>query len=418
MQPDSSPLTSAIIPGLAEETHRVSTSELTVDAAEYRALLREVQLARRQQRDRTTRIQELEQALDQALASISEMRLKLEEQTFLEAQLAATEKFACVQQQAIARLRLRVQQQQCLIESHLAAARDISSPHTALPSPSSPIPPLSEAQASTRRLREDRILGITATEPDDLPRRLADVQQQAEQSRELAHRLQEQLLLAHERIQELSVAFDQHEAVIVDLQGQLKEAYSIQPERPNRTNSQRALMRQNRAIATLGQDLARAQIKVEELEIELARQLRQLALSQQRHREVERESDRHQHRVASLERQTAELQEQVFYQARQIGEYEATIQHWKDQYLTSQHQILRLQELLEELQLQFLANDRDTPTLSALFSELLAVVEFAALPGEDGSQALTTYPMPRLNALELPDFLLRRRSYRTPPKVE
>lgn len=412
MQPDSSPLTSAIIPGLAEDPQRVSASELTVDAAEYRALLREVQLARRQQRDRTTRIQELEQALDQALTSIGEMRLKLEEQTFLEAQLAATEKFACVQQQAIARLRLRIQQQQRLIESHLAATRDI--PSNTVPSPSSSTLPLGEAQSSPRRFREERVLSITATEPDDLPLRLTEVQQQAEQSRELSNRLQEQLLLAHERIQELSVAFDQHEAVIVDLQEQLKEAYSIQPERQNRRNSRRSLMRQNRAIATLGQDLARAQIKVEELEIELARQLRQLALTQQRHREAERESDRHQHRAATLEQQTAELQEQVFHQARQIGEYEAAIQHWKDQYLTSQHQILRLQELLEELQLQFLTNGRDTPTLSALFSELLAVVEFAALPGEDDPQALTTHPMPRLNALDLPDFLLRRRSYRTP----
>jgi len=416
VQPDSSALSSTKVGGFTGETHPISATELVVDAAEYHALLREVQLARRHQRDRTTRIQELEQALDQALNSIEEMRLKLDEQSFLEAQLAATEKFAGVQQQAIARLRHRIQQQQQIIENHLAEVREAVNQPTPLDSPNltpNPLSPLMDAGAMTvRRLRDERVLGI-ATEPDDLPHRFAELQQQAEQSRELSSRLQSQLILSQERIQELSVAFDQHEAVITDLQDQLKEAYSIQPERKGRTTARRSLLRHNRAIATLGQDLARAQIKVEELEIELARQLRQLALWQQRYQESEREGDRQRQRMGTLEQQTAELQEQVVLQARQMGEYEAAIQHWRDQYFISQHQILRLQELLEELQLQFLTNGRDTPTLSALFSELLAVVEFAALPEEENAGAIAPPPAPRLQALDLPDFLLRRRSYRT-----
>jgi len=412
VQPDSPSPTSAVARGCAGDAESVPGTEIVVDAAEYRALQREVQLARRHQRDRTTRIQELEQALDQALNSIEEMRLKLDEQNFLESQLAATEKFACVQQQAIARLRLRIQQQQQLIERHFTET---------LEAPRQPLPPLiapnlvdSKAAPSNRRMRDERALAIAMAEGENLPQRIAELQQQAEQSRDLAGRLQEQLLLSYERVQELSVAFDQHEAVIADLQGQLKEAYNIQPERKIRTTSRRSLMRQNRAIATLGQDLARAQIKVEELEIELARQLRQLALWQQRHQEAERDSDHQRQRIELLEHQTADLQDQIFQQARQISEFEAAIQHWKDQYLTSQHQILRLQELLEELQLQFLAHERDTPALSALFSELLAVVEFAALPGDDDPQSLPPHTPPRLNALDLPDFLLRRRNYRTP----
>ncbi|HEY9883488.1 MAG TPA: hypothetical protein V6C98_07740, partial [Thermosynechococcaceae cyanobacterium] len=58
------------------------------------------------------RIRHLEQALDQSLASLSEMRLQMVDQRRLEAQLAATEDISNIQQRAIARLKLQLAHQQ------------------------------------------------------------------------------------------------------------------------------------------------------------------------------------------------------------------------------------------------------------------------------------------------------------------
>jgi len=396
---------------------RPSSTELVVSAAEYQALLLEVQKSRGQERDRTTRIQHLEQALDQALTSLDEMRLKLQEQTLLEAQLAATEKFACVQQQAIARLRLRIHQQQTLIESHLAGAREgrrsLGWTEPTLSPVVAPEPAVHPA--------EDR-LNLATLRLEEGRQRIVDLEQEAEQDRELAQRLQTRLMAAQQRVQELALVVDATEAQQAQSQEAADSSTELQTEPHGETPTERRrsrsrnrpLARQNRAIATLGQDLARAQIKVEELEIELARQLRQQALWQQKSREAQGQTEHYRSRIQQLEQQATEMQEQIVYQARQVSEYEATIQHWKDQYTTSQDQIARLQELLEEVQLQFLTGDRGDPALSALFSELLAVVEFAALPGEGEHRWLPHRAISRLNALDLPDFLLRRRNYRMP----
>lgn len=406
---------------LADRPH---SPDLGVSAAEYQALLREVQQARGQERDRTARIQHLEQALDQALTSLDEMRLKLQEQTLLEAQLAATEKFACVQQQAIARLRLRIHQQQTMIESHLAGARE---GRHSLGRPEPGLAPV-VGQEPVVHPAEER-LNLATLRLEEGRQRIAELEQEAEQERELAQRLQTRLVVAQQRVQELALVVDATEAHQAQSQVQsqaaadsLESQMEPQPDSPAATATEkrrgrsrnRPLARQNRAIATLGQDLARAQIKVEELEIELARQLRQQALWQQKSREAQGQTEHYRSRIQQLEQQATEMQEQIVYQARQVSEYEATIQHWKDQYTTSQDQIARLQELLEEVQLQFLTGDRGDPALSALFSELLAVVEFAALPGEGEHRWLPHRAISRLNAMDLPDFLLRRRNYRMP----
>ena len=60
------------------------------------------------------RIEQLEQALEQSLASISELKLQLKDQHLLETQLAATEEIANIQQQAINELQRQLMQQQSL----------------------------------------------------------------------------------------------------------------------------------------------------------------------------------------------------------------------------------------------------------------------------------------------------------------
>lgn len=63
---------------------------------------------------RLERIRQLEKALEQSLNYLHELKQKLKEQLVLEAQLAAAEEFANVQQQAIAQLKQQLAQQQLL----------------------------------------------------------------------------------------------------------------------------------------------------------------------------------------------------------------------------------------------------------------------------------------------------------------
>jgi chromosome segregation ATPase len=381
------------------------------------SLATEVELLRSQDRHRTTRIHHLEQALDQALSCLEEMRLKVQEQGMLESQLAATEKFACVQQQAIARLRLRIKQQQQVIDAHLIEVRDRSRslmqhtlhpdtrPH---PSLNSPGPGAFHLDSQVQALQA----ALTANQ-----HRMTELEQEAQQAQELASRLQGLLETAQQQVQNLSIALSLNDSRIAELEAQLADtphpnAEAIALGHTPGSTKPRWRAQHNPAIATLGHDLAKAQIKVEELEIELARQLRLQSMWQHRCHEVQTEGDRHRHRSNELEQQTLDLQEQVFQQAQQSTEYEAAIQHWKDQYLTSQRQIAHLRELLEETQLYILANEQSNPALSALFSELLAVVEFATLIEGEDLQSQGDSPAARFTLHDIPEFLLRRRNYR------
>ena len=412
--PDASPKPDSVRLSRSDDNRRPGKTELIVSAAEYQALLSDLQRVRFEEYDRVSRIRHLEQALDQALGSLAEMRQELQEKSFLESQLAATEKFASVQQQAIARLRVRVQQQQQIIESHLARCREtvyrsplVDSPGLGITSPSLPDTPLHAPSV------ESYPEPLLAPDPDC--HRVAELEHQLEQAHDLSERLQVRLVEAQQRAQELALALDEQRAGEA---AELPPTPAAQSEttrkRGRRSPPLPQWMQQKRAIASLGQDLAFAQIKVEELELEVSRQMRQQALWQQRYHEAKSDSDSYQARIHTLDQQTAEMQEQVFQQAQQISEYEAAVQHWKDQYAANQSQISRLQELLEEMQLRFLANESGDPAFSALFSELLAVVEFSSFPLDSQVQQYPVRHLGRANALDMPEFLLRRRTYRSP----
>lgn len=70
-------------------------------------------------RSQTERIRALEQALDQSLASLDDLRSQVVNQQFLEQQLASTEAFANVQQQAIHQLKLQFAQEKAELEAQL-----------------------------------------------------------------------------------------------------------------------------------------------------------------------------------------------------------------------------------------------------------------------------------------------------------
>jgi len=79
-------------------------------SSESAALFEELMQLQSLSHEQVERIHQLEQALDQSLTSIEELRQRIVHQEFLEAQLASTEEIANVQQQAIARLKLQLGQ--------------------------------------------------------------------------------------------------------------------------------------------------------------------------------------------------------------------------------------------------------------------------------------------------------------------
>ena len=85
---------------------------------ERQMLLDELAQSRSLNRDREERIVHLEQALDQLIVSLDDMKLQIRDQQFLEEQLAATEETANIQQQAIANLKFQINGKQKSLRAH------------------------------------------------------------------------------------------------------------------------------------------------------------------------------------------------------------------------------------------------------------------------------------------------------------
>ncbi len=422
---DSSPSVVAVEAPVVEPP-----AELPVESPQYTRLLSELAQLRSQERERIARIHHLEQALDQALSCMDELRLQMQDQGLLETQLAATEKFASVQQQAIARLKVRLKQQQQTIDAHLAEAyeRDRQTQEK-----------LAAAEARFQAQQEEldrlriQLSGLSQgrgrdgwngrESPDATRQRMQELEEAAQYAQELSYRLQGQLEASQQQVQRLAVALSAAETRVAEMESTLAQIQAAQgpsQEQPGGLRSAlpssairtRPVARRTNAIATLGQDLARAQIKADELEIELGRQMRLQTLWLQNNRELEAECDRYRARIADLEAQNSDIQEQIFHHARQVSEYEATIHHWKDQYIASQRQIASFKELLDSVQVHLLASEQVDPELTAIFSELMTMMEVVATLDSSSLSSLSAPPVSRFNPLDLPDFLVRCRSHR------
>jgi chromosome segregation ATPase len=377
----------------ASDLARFTLGDAPLSIAEAQALLAEITQVRTLEHERVNRIYHLEQALDQALTYLDELKQQLQEQDILEAQLAKTEAFASVQKQAIARLKQQLQQLQYAlnVRDHvILKIVGLMESAMLLPPNSASLPTvLQEELDSPRQLVLD--LGVDGGDEGD-----------AEQIIEL----EMQLASAQQHIQDLSTLVAQLETQLKQANTSL-EAQHVLEVTLRQTKALAA--ERNAAIAALQKDLAIAQIKVEELETQLAKQLKVQAKWQQNYRELEEDRDRIQTRVSALEKETAEMQEQILQQARQASEYEAAVQHWKDRYLSSQRQIAQLKELLEQALPQSLSEtDTHIPINAALFELLAALEAIAAEPSEP--LPLSVIPSPRFNKLDLPEFLMRRRN--------
>lgn len=139
--------------------------------------------------------------------------------------------------------------------------------------------------------------------------------------------------------------------------------------------------------------------QVETLEGRIARHMTTQALLQQVCQELEADREQSQSRITELESQSAEMQEQILSQAQQASEYETAVQHWKTRYQVLQEKAIVLKQFL---------SDQDLPTEIV---ELLATIETSAPP--DLKSTARSNPFNQDLKIDIPEFLVRRRTYRS-----
>ncbi|NJL21727.1 MAG: hypothetical protein HC895_14395 [Leptolyngbyaceae cyanobacterium SM1_3_5] len=379
-----------------------------ISAAAYQALLDELAQAQTLEHERVGRIYHLEQALDQALACIEDLKLQVHDQAFLEAQLATTEEFAYVQQQAIARLKLQLNQQRQLLEAQAsegelrdqAAQSVLSATESIAQGQQDALEQLrsriaqDQAEVYAHRRRLEKQLQDLQIALDSRQQRILELESESLTSRMTTASLEVQLAAAQQQIRNLCLSLSQHQTSLANLETQIANRGASGSVNSGATQlSLEPLMQ-----TEMHQELAIAQGKVEELETQLDRLLKQQAIWQQNYQEVEGDRSSNQAKVEALERQAAEMQEQILQQARQAEEYETAVQHWKDRYTTNQNQLVQLRELL-----------RTAIESGSTVASLWAAIEPLLPPTEEELPS----PRTRFQAIDLPDFLVRRRAYRS-----
>lgn len=308
------------------------------------------------------RIRALEQALDQSLASLDELQLQIVDQHFLERQLASTEEYANVQEQAIYQLRLQFEQQKAELEAQIQQTQERLR--------------AAESLADAQQLELDQLRSLT--------------EQSAEGSHELSN-----------------------VPSTLDLDPSGTDEHSTPPRESQKAKPRDWLAPKEWLRHSPKERVAELEGQVQELETQVTRQVTTQMMLQQACQELEHDREHSQHRIAELERQAAEMQEQILSQAQQASEYETAIQHWKNRFYGIQAQALALKKLLED-------TDSDLPTEMA---EFLASLEEASMaeprmaePRMAESRVAEPQSTPRRNPfnedlkIDLPDFLARRRT--------
>ncbi len=377
---DDGSLDSPVNPPFIELESDVA-SELAIAPVDYQALVIELTEVQASDQERVARIYHLEQALDQAIQCISDLKAQVQDQQVLESQLANTEEFAYVQQQAIARLKLQIVDQGQALEAQIIETQQ-------------------RDQAVEELLVSVEV--ITQTQQRELERlrlKLMEDQREAQGQRtRLGIQLQDvqtQLESRQLRVSELEAETLTVRALTTSLQVQLESA----------RDQIRELSAKSPALVAMRQDFAKARGQVEELEQQIAQQTINHTRWQQIHQEMEEERDRLQIRVTNLELQTAEMQEQVLHQAQHATEQETAVLYWKDRFLASQDERAQIRERLQQV------ND---PVVRSLLAQ-----RFNDLPPEKTeSRHFSTLPLPKLLPPDLPEFLTRRRGNKSKPGME
>ncbi|BAU15150.1 hypothetical protein LEP3755_57070 [Leptolyngbya sp. NIES-3755] len=190
-------------------------------------LLQQVQAQQR-------RIRDLEQALDQSIASLEELRSQAVNQHFLERQLASTEEIANVQQQAIHQLKLQFSQQKAELELKIQQAQQRERDYQALlaaaearQSGSAEVQPFAIEQQfqvlqTDLQLRRQQLQDLESQKQEDQARLIElEAQVEALESRIARHMTTQALL--QQVCQELEVDREQSQTRMTELESQTAE---------------------------------------------------------------------------------------------------------------------------------------------------------------------------------------------------
>ncbi len=391
--------------------------------------------------EQLSRIYHLEQALDQALLYLDELRVQVRDQGILETQLATTEEFSSIQQQAIAQLKLQLERQQQATEMYRAGMGDRDQIFAQL---IERINTAAEEHSATldqfqQRLDTDR--NETAAHYRRFERTIKELQSELENRQRQILTLEADALSAHSRVVELEMQLSASNQRIQELYARLGEQASqsssvanvpaewdssLEPEdgadglasngadrngdyleqRDRPLNADPLLLDVPGSQSAI-QKLARAMLRIQELEDQMDQQGRQVAKLQHQCDELQTERDRQHARIADLDHQSAEMQEQILKQAKEASEYEAAVQHWKDRYISGQRQMHQLRELLQQMLPDRRTLDDDGDEWQVL-TELLSVIDVALTP-EHEDILDDAGVVPHFSTLDVPDFLLKRR---------
>jgi chromosome segregation ATPase len=361
------------------ESEDIVASELTITPADYQTLLNELADAQTLNEKRMARIYHLEQALDQAMQCLGELKGQVQDQQVLEAQLANTEEFAYVQQQAIARFKLQIAEQSQALEAQILETQQ-------------------RDQAVEELLVSVEV--ITQTQQRELERLRLKLMEDQRESQGQRTRLGIQLQDVQTQLESRQLRVSELEAETLAVR---TANTSLQVQLESAREQIREISSKSPALVTLRQDFAKARGQVEELEQQIAQQTLNQSRWQQIHQEMESERDRLQTRVTSLELQTAEMQEQVLHQAQHAIEQETAVQYWKDRYLASQAEIMEMKERLKQV---------DDPVVRSLLAPPEKSIE------KTEPRPFSAIPLPKLMTPDLPEFLTRRRGNKPKPGME
>lgn len=349
------------------------------------------------------RIQLLEQALEQCQLYIDELKSKLMDQAFLEEQLATTEEFSHIQQQAVITLqdqltnREQIQQElENLRQAKIDLTNRLSDKDTSLR--------FQEAERS--KLQDQFAEERTALERlQDQAERLS---LQIQSSQKTAVHETQQRIIAQTTAERLRTQMRECEADIQTLEVQLQQARESHTTQQDIIKSLQNVGKsdshKNQAIQSLSSSLLKAQNTIADLETQLSNQSIVQAQFQHSTQEFAEQAQSFQKRSEELEQQVAEMQEQILHQAQQASEYETAVQHWKDRSFTAEQTVAQMKQLLEHL-----LADRKGPDLPlpAKLDDAIAALSQSYL-----SEDTATHSRKNLK-LDLPALLHRWRHTKT-----
>lgn len=279
------------------------------------------------------RICDLQQALDQALDSLDELQERVQDQQLVESQLAKTEKYSNVQQKIIHQLQQQLAHKEQwqshvavelmrVVESLVEAQQiELERLHVRLSQ--------SQAEVQDYLLRlQDQFQTPDTVPPSPLQEKLA-LESEVMVARSLTVSLWTQLQSAQDHIYALGEVVSHYQTTLATLESSLEGGVpkSLPPMlgSGDRSTELRGIEGDAQAETfeiALVQELKTKQLRIDELQAELAEQFRMQTRLKQRCQELAAERDHHKRRTAELQEQISDLQTQILHRESRMIKYE------------------------------------------------------------------------------------------------